>query len=274
MQPSSGDWVPRHWQTIHFTCCVIGSAVTCSNKTSLKRKEFSKPVGSAAHWPRQEGELDLFPLIRLPPLLTKSILLLLRFFFRRGSRPVKRADHVDSSSYRLQSTSVSTALFQVFVVWRCTGLALPLRLHSAVKSLSISLAPHCSEHLTQKPAQSQPSHRAPLVIRSLHGQAGMCEAGARYWFQGWCACTARPIMTFKHEPGTFFFLLSVLWVYCEATLPRLEVTVSLHTGLTRRHSNNALISNPVSSQSARKQASSNVHFRWESSRHHFPNFFS
>lgn len=254
--------------------------MTCSTKTSLKSKAFSKSVGSTTHWPRQEGELDLFPLIRLQHLLTKSILFLLGPFFHRGPRPVKRADNFDSSSYWLQSISVSTALFQV--LWN-SGPALPLCLHSAVKSPSISLAPHCSEHLTQKPAESHTSHHAPLVIHSFRRQGcgrlapdiGLkadVPALLSYWWH----------LNINLE--LFFFLkcaVSSLWSFwrcCEATLPRLEVMVSLYTSWTWQQSNNALISNPISSQWTRKQASSNVHLyrdcQGESLQHNFPNFLS
>lgn len=59
---------------------------------------------------------------------------------------------------------------------------LPLRLRSAVTSPSISLAPHCSEHLTQKPARSHTSRRAPPA-RPFIAQTGMCEAAAGYWLK-------------------------------------------------------------------------------------------
>lgn len=85
-------------------------------------------MGSATHWPRKEGELDLFPLIRLPHLPTKSILLPppstpLSPLFYRGSHPVKQTDNFNSSSYRLQSISISAALFQI--LWNSVALNSP-----------------------------------------------------------------------------------------------------------------------------------------------------
>lgn len=87
-------------------------------------------MGSATHWPRKEGEVDLFPLIRLPHLPTKSILLpppstpLFPLFYR-GPHPVKQTDNFNSSSYRLQSISISAALFQI--LWNSVALNSPCR---------------------------------------------------------------------------------------------------------------------------------------------------
>lgn len=87
-------------------------------------------MGSATHWPRKEGEVDLFPLIRLPHLPTKSILLpppsapLFPLFYR-GPHPVKQTDNSNSSSYRLQSISISAALFQI--LWNSVAPNSPCR---------------------------------------------------------------------------------------------------------------------------------------------------
>lgn len=166
MQPSSGDWVPHHWQTVYSARCVIEGVVTCSNQTSLKRKEFSKSVVSAAHWPRQEGELDLFPLIRPPHLLTKSILLLRRPLFHRGPRPVKRADNFDSSSHRPRSASVPAPLFQVLWSgvaqdWLRLSVSIPLwRVHP--------LASHLIARSSWPRNQPRATHHTMHLCSSIH----------------------------------------------------------------------------------------------------------
>lgn len=141
---------------------------------------------------------------------------------------------------------------------RCTELPLPLRLHSAVKSPSISLAPHCSEHLTQKPAERHTSHHAPLVIHSLHRQGcgGLApDIGSKadvpvplcYWWD----LNITPEHFFKSACSKFAVKLWAMWSHF-AKIRSHGILKKIKKGLTWNHSNNALISDPISSQWARE----------------------
>lgn len=220
-------------------------------------------MGSATHWPRKEAGVDLFPLIRLPHLPTKSILLpppstpLFPLFYR-GPHPVKQTDNFSSSSYRLQSISISAALFQI--LWNSVALNSPCRSVFILLWRVHPLALHLIALSTWPRNQRRGTHHIMHLWSSIH----CTDRAVVGWHQtlalGWCTCAALLLMRFKHYLGTFLSACSKfavkLWAmwshFAKIRSNGILKKKKKKKGLTWNHSNNALISDPISSQWARE----------------------